>query len=94
MTKELEKKKGNNLLYHDQTVETGRVADTDGHVFGLQFKPGQWSDLQLGCPADYGAHRRPGGRTLIESFVRSLVATVLDAGEIQRAVGQHRSVRK
>ena len=81
-------------LYHDQTVETGRVADTDGHVFGLQFKSGQRSDLQFGCPADDGAHRRSGGRALIESLVRSLITTVLDAGERQGTVGQHRSVER
>lgn len=29
------------IYYHDETVETGRIAHTDGHVLGLQFKSGQ-----------------------------------------------------
>jgi hypothetical protein len=36
-----EKKWESFVLYHDQTVETGRIADTDGHVFRLQFESWQ-----------------------------------------------------
>ena len=82
------------IFYHDQTVETGRISDTDGHIFRLQFKSWQWSDLQFSCTADDGANRRPGGRALIESFIRSLVTTMLDASEIQGTVGQNRSILK